>query len=156
MIIPEGRSIDLAAVERYLHEHIPITRHMGVCVTDYDGDKVRLAAPLASNLNHRSTAFGGSLSSLGILAGWTLLHIKMLEAECRVRLVIQHSEMDFTAPAHSDFAAECRMPDTAAWRRFKQALDKRGRGRLALAADLWADGIRVGRHHGTYVAVCLD
>lgn len=146
---------DLPAVERYLHEHIPITRHMGVRVVDYDGDKIRLAAPLDPNLNHRNTAFGGSLSSLGILAGWTLLHIKMREAGCRARLVIQRSEMDFTAPAHADFAAECRMPAADVWRRFEQAFGQRGRGRLALAANLWSAGDRVGCHRGTYVAIAL-
>lgn len=148
-------STDLAVVERYLHEHIPITRHMGVRVTDYDGDKVRLAAPLVSNLNHRNTAFGGSLSSLGILAGWTLLHIKLQDAGYRARLVIQRSEMDFTAPVHADFTAECSLP-AAAWRRFRQALDKRSRGRLVLTADMWAEGNRVGCHHGTYVAITVD
>lgn len=72
--------IDPATVEHYLHEHIPITRAMGLKVTAYDGDSVRLWAPLEPNLNHRNTAFGGSLSTLGILAGWSLLHVKMQEA----------------------------------------------------------------------------
>jgi hypothetical protein len=38
--------IDPATVERYLHEHIPITRAMGLKVTGYDGNRVRLWAPL--------------------------------------------------------------------------------------------------------------
>lgn len=144
---------DPATVERYLHEHIPITRAMGLKVTGYDGNGVRLWAPLEPNLNHRNTAFGGSLSTLGILAGWTLLHIKMQEAGYGVRLVIQHSHMEFTAPVYGDFTAECGMPAVDAWRRFKLGLDKRGKGRLALASGIWADGQRVGRHQGTYVAV---
>lgn len=147
--------IDLAAVQSYLHEHIPITRHMGVGVTGYDGNKVQLAAPLACNLNHRNTAFGGSLSALGILAGWTLLYIKMQETGCRVRLVIQQSNMDFTAPAQMDFIAECEMPAADSWRRFTHSLDKRGKGRLELISDLWADQRRAGRHRGVYVAIMV-
>jgi hypothetical protein len=47
--------------------------------------------------------------------------------------------MEFTAPAHGDFTAECEMPAADAWRRFTRGLDKRGKSRLILAADIWAD-----------------
>ena len=55
---------DLSAIERYLHEHIPLTTHMEVGVDRIDGTGVRLTAPLAPNINHRQTAFGGSVAAL--------------------------------------------------------------------------------------------
>lgn len=58
-------------INTYLEEHIPITRHLGVRLVLRDASGLRLAMPLASNLNHRQSAFGGSIGSLGILAGWT-------------------------------------------------------------------------------------
>jgi thioesterase domain-containing protein len=103
-------ALDLTAVEAYLHEHIPLSRALGLKVTGYDGKAVRLWAPLAPNLNHRQTAFGGSLSALGILAGWTLLHIKLGAGGDPPQLVIQRSETDYSVPVDSDFTAVCALP----------------------------------------------
>lgn len=144
-----------AWIDDYLHEHIPVTRHMGVSVTGYDGASVRLAAPLAANLNHRRTAFGGSISTLGILAGWTLLHLHFSDrAPAAVpRLVIQRSETDFDAAVTSDFEALCRQPDTGRWERFNALFERRGRARITLVAEIIADGRCLGRHSGDYVAL---
>ena len=43
---------DLRAVERYLHEHIPLSAHMPIGVDRVDDDGVHLLAPLAPNINH--------------------------------------------------------------------------------------------------------
>jgi len=69
----------LDEITAYLHQHIPLSQHLGAAVEAYDGASLRLGAPLAPNLNHRSTAFGGSLSALAILSGWTLLHLNLRE-----------------------------------------------------------------------------
>lgn len=143
----------LSGINDYLHEHIPITGPMGIAVTGYDGRSVTLSAPLSANLNHRRTAFGGSVSTLGILAGWVLLHLRLRDREPVPRLVIQHSETDFLEPIQADFLAVCRMRGTAAWERFERTLNRAGRARLALEADIIADGRSAGRHRGEYVAI---
>jgi thioesterase domain-containing protein len=144
---------DLTGVEAYLHEHIPITRAMGLKVTGYDGNIVRLWAPLEPNLNHRQTAFGGSVSALGILAGWTLLHIKLGESGDPVQLVIQHSETDYTGPIEADFTAACAMPSAHDWDKFTQTFQRYGKARIQLESSLEAEGRILARHTGTYVAV---
>lgn len=146
-------SLDLAKVEIYLHEHIPITRAMGLKVTGYDGQSVRLWAPLEPNLNHRQTAFGGSVSALGILAGWTLLHIKLGESGDRAQLVIQHSETGYMGPVDRDFTATCGMPGTREWARFEQAFQRYGKARIPLESLIEAGGQVLARHKGSYVAV---
>ncbi|HEY3487499.1 MAG TPA: YiiD C-terminal domain-containing protein [Gammaproteobacteria bacterium] len=145
--------IDLAAVEAYLHEHIPITHAMGLKVISYDNDGVRLWAPLEPNLNHRQTAFGGSVSALGILAGWTLLHIRLREAGGLVQLVIQHSETDYTGPVDTDFTAVCSLPKARAWQKFEEAFHRYGKARIHLESLIEAGGRTLARHQGAYVAV---
>ena len=49
-----------ARLQQTLHDDIPLTREMGLTVAAWDGRQLRLAAPLAPNLNHKCTAFGGS------------------------------------------------------------------------------------------------
>jgi len=138
---------------RYLHEQIPITRQLGAVVQGYDGATVRLAAPLAPNLNHRSTAFGGSLSAVAILAGWTLLHLKLRERGADVALVIQRSEIDFDEPVDGDFVATAALPPAAEWDRFLATLGRHGRARIHVRGTIEAGSRKVGTYEGVYVAL---
>src|SRR6185437_9570573 len=49
-------------LERYMHAHIPLVAQMQVKVASADAAGLRLTAPLAPNINHERTAFGGSLA----------------------------------------------------------------------------------------------
>jgi thioesterase domain-containing protein len=142
-------------ITAYLHEHIPITRSLGVRVEEYEGRSARLAAPLAPNLNHRATAFGGSLSSIAILSGWVLLHLELRERGIPNRLVIQRSALDFDAPVDGDFTATSALPPEPAWSRFLATLARHRSARVTVTSTIaFASGIG-GRHEGTYVAVRL-
>jgi thioesterase domain-containing protein len=138
---------------RYLHEHIPLTRHLGAVVEAWDGATVRLGAPLAPNLNHRSTAFGGSLSALAILSGWALVHLALRERGIEARVVIQRTELDFVEPVDGDFTATSALPPAKDWERFLKTLERHRRARITVASTLrWPSGVG-GEHRGTYVAV---
>ena len=85
--------MNLSEITSYIHEHIPLTSHLGAVVEAYDGKAIILSAPLTPNLNHRNTAFGGSISALGILSGWTLLFLKLKEAGMQIN-EIPESELE--------------------------------------------------------------
>ena len=140
-------------LERYLHEHIPISRHLGASVVEAGAERVRLRAPLAPNLNHRDTAFGGSLSALAILAGWAWLHLRLEERGHRGRIVIMRSTMEFLAPAEGDFEARCGAPAPERWELFVRTLERRGRARLGLDAQLAVGDRPVATFRGQYVAL---
>ena len=147
---------DLTAVERYLHEHIPLSRDMGVTVEACDEAGVRLRAPLAPNLNHRHTAFGGSLSALPILAAWTLVHTRLSATlPCPCRVVIRSNRTEYVAPVRGDFAAFCPSPPPEAWDRFVRTLERRGLARIELSAEVRcdADGTLGATFAGEYVAL---
>lgn len=145
--------IDLSAMQTYLHEHIPITAHLGVEVRAFENGAIRLRAPLAANINHRDTAFGGSLSSLGILAGWGLIHFSLTQLGLPSRIVIQSSRMEFLAPGDADFEATATLPDARAWERFCTMLEKKGRARLTLPSEVHIGAAQVATHEGVYVAI---
>jgi thioesterase domain-containing protein len=142
-----------ADLERYLHEHIPLSRALAVRVEHLGPELARLSAPLAPNLNHRQTAFGGSVASLAILAGWGWLLARLADRSPVPRLVIQEQTVEYLAPIDADFAAACPAPAEADWRRFVKALDERGRGRIALAAEVSCRDQIAARFRGLYVAV---
>lgn len=144
---------DPATVEAYLHRHIPISQQMGVRVVSVDDTGVRLTAPLEPNINHQSTAFGGSVSSLAILSAWTLAHLGLRERGIEARVVIQRSSVDYSAPIEGDLEAFCPAPGEDDWARFIAAVQKRGRGRLRLHAHVTSDGVAGAEFHGLYVAI---
>ena len=96
-------TIDCAAVEQYLHEHIPISKAMEVAVTSMDQYGVILSAPLAPNINHRNTVFGGSISTLAILSAWTFVHVQLELLNLSSRIGIQSNSLGYTNPATGDF-----------------------------------------------------
>jgi thioesterase domain-containing protein len=80
-------------LEQYLHEHIPLSQAMQVSVLDAKEDCVVLSAPLAPNINHTETIFGGSASAVAILAAWSLVHVRLKGAGIAYSIVIQRNTM---------------------------------------------------------------
>jgi thioesterase domain-containing protein len=145
-----------AHLEAYLHEHIPISAAMGVRVKAAADDEVRLQAPLDRNINHRSTVFGGSAAAVAILAGWSLLHVRLGHSGHGSRIVIQRSSIDYTHPIEGDFEAVALAPRRTDWERFVRTLTRRGRGRIELVAELRRNGSKLGECTGTYVVLPPD
>ena len=77
-----------ADLENYIHQQIPISAAMGIRVTRADSRAVELSAPLAPNINHRETVFGGSAAAVATLAAWTLVLVRLREANVSGRLEI--------------------------------------------------------------------
>jgi thioesterase domain-containing protein len=144
---------DAGEVERYLHRHIPLTAAMGVHVAAVSLRRAELHAPLAPNINHRETLFGGSAAALAILASWTVLHVRCVAAGSDARLVIQRHDMTYAEPISGDFAAVCELTDEPAWDRFLATLERRGRSRIALTAQLVHASRVAASSRGDFVAL---
>ena len=142
-------------ITQYAHEHIPITKHMGITVLAVDDEQITLLAPYTPNINHRETIFGGSISSLGILAGWALLWAKLQAEATPNRLVIQASSTDFLNPATDAIAAYCQC-DRARWLTFYTTLQRRGKARITLSVESRCGDTIVATHIGQYVAIQPD
>lgn len=140
----------------YIHKHIPLTAQLGAIVKFYDGNSIEIYAPLEPNLNHRNTAFGGSLSALGILCGWALLFLKLRENGLKNRLVIQKSSFDFLSPIASEFKATCTMPDETKWKNFVNTLKRHGKARITLTSKIKSEEGNGGNHEGVYVAILIE
>jgi thioesterase domain-containing protein len=143
-------------IEAYLHRHIPISATMGVRVRACDSSGSTLAAPLAPNINHRATVFGGSISAVAILAAWTWLHVALRAAGRPSRLVIQSNRVDYLAPITGDFEARCDAPAADAFEKFMATLQRHEKARIALGATLTSGGQNVATFNGDYVALRME
>jgi thioesterase domain-containing protein len=140
-------------IEQYLHRHIPLTVAMGVRVKIGTPGRVELTAPLAPNINHHETVFGGSASALATLSAWTLVHIGLRHANVNATTVIQRNIMSYEEPIHGDFSAVCTLIDGGAWERFLRTIDRRGRGRITMNAHLIFENRQVASFEGDFVAL---
>ena len=140
-------------LQQYLHAHIPLSAAMQVSVLDIGTDSVRLAAPLAPNINHRDTVFGGSASAVAILAAWSLLHVRLKSAGLDVRLVIQSNTMDYGLPIEGDFTARSSLAEPQQWDLFLRMLARKGKARIEVVSVLECAGAVVGRLSGEFVAL---
>jgi len=146
----------LDEITTFVHARIPSTQTLGARAEHYDGTILRLAAPLVPNVNHRGTAFGGSLSALAILSGWLLLHLKLREGGVTARLVIQRSALDYLAPVDGDFTATAALPAPGAWERFLRTLARHRSARVTVPSSLTCGSGVGGRHEGTFVATRIE
>jgi thioesterase domain-containing protein len=140
-------------LETYLHDHIPLSRAMAVSVIAIDLQSVLLRAPLAPNINHRETVFGGSASALAILSAWSLLHVRLRAAGVASRLVIQRNTIDYDLPILGEFTASAALEAPQRWEPFLQTLARRGKARIGVNAVLEHSQRVVARFSGEFVAL---
>jgi len=140
-------------VEAYLHDHIPISGYMGAHVLEANEDRVRIGFPLEPNINHRQTAFGGSIASAATLSAWSLIWVRLREMEPRPRLVIQANTVTYSRPVETEFVATTEPIDDGDWHRFLESLNRRGRGRIDVSSVVSVDSLECSRFLGTFIAI---
>lgn len=124
---------------------------MGVRVEDYDGERLVLSAPLAENVNHLGTAFGGSLHALAVLSGYGLLWLELKEAECHI--VIRKSTISYERPVRGEIHAICVRPSADLLEEFKRTFHQKGKARIALSATVEDQGEAAVHFEGIFVAM---
>ena len=145
-----------AELERYLHDHIPLSKAMCVSVVAVERDRVTLSAPLAPNINHRETVFGGSASALALLAAWSLLHTRLQSEGVESRLVIQRNSMEYERPIPGEFTATASLAAPEQWLQFVRMLERKRKARISVHSMLEHAGQVVGRLSGEFVALGRD
>ncbi|MHB8425987.1 MAG: YiiD C-terminal domain-containing protein [Gammaproteobacteria bacterium] len=140
-----------ARLGAYVHRYIPLVRHMQVRVAGFDAAGLTLTAPLAANINHQSTAFGGSLVSLATLACWGLTWL-LLEQEHGTHIVISESHIIYLRPVTEALVAHCTLPDATLLESFFVTLKRRHKARLKLEAHVLQGKTLCARFTGTCVA----
>lgn len=135
----------------FLHDQIPLTRAMGVEVRSWDGRELCLTAPLEPNHNHLGTAFGGSLSALVTLAGYSLLWLLLGDREAHI--VIRDSSIRYRHPVRGELRALCRHPGDEAWQAFHAQFTSSGKARLTLHVVIVEDDRECVEFEGVFVAL---
>ena len=139
-------------LRNYLHDHIPLTKAMQVEIINISNSSLTLAAPLAPNINHRETVFGGSASALCILSAWSFIHCRLQDyPQFTPRIVIQRNTMEYSKPVLGRFQATCTLDSNSRWDRFIKSLERKAIGRIHLTSMLSCSTGISGKFEGSFV-----
>ena len=145
--------MDAKNLEQYVHDHIPLTRVMGIEVREVTDDKVVIFAPLEPNINHMRNIFGGSASTVAILAAWSLVFTKMEAQGLSGHIVIHKNSMLYEKPISNGFTAVAQGIDPQSWAKLVNASGKRRMARITVTAILEFEGQQVGQLEGEFVVL---
>ena len=140
-------------LQDYLLQQIPISGALGISVTEASLEEILITAPLAPNVNHHGTAFGGSVNAVAILSGWALVYARLAAEGQFPGIVIQHSEIRYLKPIEAAFAARARLARPEKWPQFLQGLLRHGKARTVVAVEVQGSHRVSARFLGTYVAL---
>lgn len=139
--------------EEFLHHQIPITKAMAFSVVEFTPSKVKISAKLEPNINHKSTAFGGSINCLMTVCGWAMAFIHIKEIDPDAHIVIQKSNVNYLLPINEDFTAECSLEGEDAAMKFVDMYRKHKKGRINLNVTCHKGDALLAEYQGQYVAV---
>lgn len=134
---------------------MPPAASLGFRAVSYDGQQLRLSAPLAANVNDKGCAFGGSLAGLLTLSAWGLVNLRLAEAGfADAEIYVQDSTVRYLAPLYGELHAEARLLDPPQWESFLASYRTRGRARATLLATApLPDGSPATTLEGRFVAI---
>lgn len=143
----------LAALDHH-YQSMPPVAALQLRIAGFDGECLRLQAPLAAHVNDKGCAFGGSLASLMTLAAWGVVTLRLQQAGLAAEVFVADSQLRYRAPLFADLQAEARLADGESWEAFLAELRDRGRAGARLAACVRLPGGGVAADcQSRYVAI---
>lgn len=139
--------------ENYLHEHIPVTKAMGVSVEEYSLGRIKIKAPFKENINHRLSVFGGSISSILILAGWAYVRKLMERVDPDCIVVIHKNTINYHLPIISGFTAEVKKVNKKHIDSFIEMYEKYGKARISIESEIDGNNHVLADFKGTFVVL---
>ena len=133
-------------------QEFALAKHMGIMVVSADDAAVVLRAPLTLNANYKGTAFGGSLYSVAVLAGWAWVTRHLAAQGVAADTVIQESSVHFLHPVEGELRAKAVAPEAARIDKFRKMIDRSGRGRIRLRVEIQYDQALAMLFEGVFAA----
>ena len=137
----------------WLQQKIPLLQHMGIQRLDFNQQELILCAALAENINDKGTGFGGSISALATLSGWSLVTLALRQQLGDYDVVIRDSQMHYLAPATADLCCSVQMPQAQQWLVFCERLLQKGRARITLEVHVYSAELLVFSMDASYTAL---
>ena len=139
-------------LQNKLYNDIPLTKIMEIKIQNYTNQELITTASLGININDKGTAFGGSLSTITIISGWSLswLISKELGFDSN-NIVIIKNETSFRRPVTKDIVCITKKPSKEEIEIVKQKLQIKKSASLKIQSKIIEDGEICVDFEGYYV-----
>jgi thioesterase domain-containing protein len=136
-----------------LHKDIPITKQMGSSIIHIDEKLCIAEVELASNLNHKGTAFGGSIYSCCALASYGLFLNGLRSHGSQTKnIVIAEGEIKYLLPVTDDFEVKATWHSDKDRQKFFDQLGKKHKAKTHVIAKVICKGDVCAEFKGLFVA----
>lgn len=124
-------------LEKTIRQQIPALRQFSFHISELTPRTIRVDARLSDHINHKGTAFGGSLYQVALVASYGLfLHLMELNKIQTHDFVISKGEMHYRAPVTGNFHATLRVSEADA-DHFLQTLQSQKKAELWLRTQVY-------------------
>ncbi len=137
-----------------LRRQIPLSQAMGLQVERCDVNTgVVFRLPLKPNINHKGTAFGGTLLATQAIACWAWLMEYLAEQNLQAEVVLQRQKGRFLRPTTAEFTVQTLSLSDAKKYSFIKALAKKKKARIHLQCEVRCLDKVTTIFEGDYVAL---
>jgi thioesterase domain-containing protein len=134
---PATDAAGLAELQLTLEREIPMSAQMGMRVQEGGLGGLVVRLPLKPNLNHKRTAFAGSLSALCTIAGWGYVFLLLRDLGRSGSIVIHRSTIKYLQPVTTpEIYAHCKAATKSEAQYFLEMLDDKGQTKLDLVVEI--------------------
>lgn len=124
-----------------LENKITLYKHLGIQVLHLDGNLVHFKVSLEKSLNHKGTAFGGSLYTDAVLAAYALVFAALRHHHITTEnIVIAKGSIEYRRPVDSDFEVKCQFTSSEQEVEFFKSLKEQGRARTRIESQILGAG----------------
>jgi thioesterase domain-containing protein len=124
------------SIQEYMYTHIPIVQANKFTIQSRN-HQIQVSGSLSDHVNHRNSAFGGSISTALTIAAWAAVRSLIPQHERSTTvIVIQSERVEFTKPVVQDFIAENSIITDDDRKKLFASLDRHGKARITIRASL--------------------
>lgn len=139
-------------LEEQIKRQIPYAKHLDFSFQSFIDQELVVKAPFESNKNDKNTGFAGSIATLSVLSGWSLVTLLVSERYANNSVAAVKTEMEYFKPVFGDFCAKARLAEVSDLEKSFSKLERKGRGRLDVSVDIFEMGVDEVKGHfeGSY------
>jgi thioesterase domain, putative len=135
-----------------LKDKIKLYEHLGLEVMELTSLSVRFRVSLEENLNHKGTAFGGSIYAAAVLSAYAMvLHGLRERGIATDNIVIAKGEISYLKPVEEDFEVVCEFPSAQFAANFYERLTRDGKSKDIITVKVQTNGDTRAILKGTFV-----
>ena len=126
---------------KILSDNIKLYEHLGITVQELNSHHAIFKVSLQKNLNHKGTAFGGSIYAAGVMSAYALVLAGLKAYKIPTEnIVIAKGSIEYHRPVETDFEVHCAFPSLDQEQAFYNELQTKGRVKSELKVQILGDG----------------